>query len=52
MDRIKLLAAIITTAAVFGMVALVVWLADLTDWRIFLVIMVVVPMIALVYCCL
>ena len=51
MDWVKLFAAIIITAATFGIVALVAWLVDLTNWRIFLVIM-VVAMVGLVYCCL
>lgn len=45
----KLLAAIVITIMIIGVIGLMVWLTEITDWLI-RIIVVIVWMVAVVYC--
>ena len=49
MDWAKLVAAIAITAMITGAIGLMVWLTEITDWLI-RIIVVIIWMVAVVYC--
>lgn len=49
MNIMKLITAIGITAIIIGVIGLIVWLSDITDWR-FRIILVFIGIVALVYC--
>ena len=49
MDRIKLLAAIAITTIIIGVIGLMIWLTEITDWLIRMIV-IIAWIVAIVYC--